>query len=246
VQPRAPIAKVFDAGAASTGRPFFVMEYVDGVPITEYCDNRKLAIKERLKLFLQVCEGVQHAHQKAIIHRDLKPSNILIVEIDGKPVPRIIDFGLAKAASNSSSIEVTQPGAFVGTPGYISPEQAEPTMHDVDTRTDVYSLGAVLYELLTGFLPFDISQWKKHRIEESLRQLRELDPPRPSAKVSANPQTSTAPSEARGTNPRDLASSLSGDLDWITMKALEKGKSIMVADRSASVIIHSFSPASVW
>ncbi len=218
------IAKVFDAGATSTGQPYFVMEYVDGVPITEYCDKKKLAIKGRLNLFLQVCEGVQHAHQKAIIHRDLKPSNILVVEVDGKPVPRIIDFGLAKAASNTLSIDLTQMGAFVGTPGYMSPEQAEPTMHDVDTRTDVYSLGALLYELLTGFLPFDISRWKKQRLEDSLRQLREHDPPRPSTKVSANRETSTAQSEARSTNPTDLASLLSGDLDWITMKALEKGR----------------------
>lgn len=220
------IAKVFDAGATPAGQPYFAMEYVDGLPITDYCDQKRLGIPERLKLFLQVCEGVQHAHQKAIIHRDLKPSNVLVVEVDGKPMPRIIDFGLAKATSPALPGEafLTQVGAFLGTPGYMSPEQADPDMRDVDTRTDVYSLGVVLYELLTGFLPFDTTRWKKQRLDEVLRELRETDPQRPSAKVGTNRDTSTARAEARGTEARQLVTLLRGDLDWITLKALEKDR----------------------
>jgi serine/threonine protein kinase len=217
------IAKVFDAGATPAGQPYFAMEYVDGLPITDYCDCKKLGIRDRLNLFMQVCDGVQHAHQKAIIHRDLKPSNILVAEVDGKPTPRIIDFGLAKAATAVPGETLfTQVGAFLGTPGYTSPEQADPNVPDIDTRTDVYSLGVVLYELLTGFLPFDTSKWKKQRLDEVLQELRETDPPRPSTKVSENQGTSPASAEARGIEPRQLATLLSGDLDWITLKALEK------------------------
>jgi serine/threonine protein kinase len=220
------IAKVFDAGATPAGQPYFAMEYVDGLPITEYCDREKLGIRDRLELFIQVCQGVQHAHQKAIIHRDLKPSNVLVVEVDGKPMPRIIDFGLAKATAPAMPGETlfTQVGTFLGTPGYISPEQADPEVQDVDTRTDVYSLGVVLYELLTGFLPFDTTLWKKQRLDEVLRQLRDTDPQSPSTKVSTNRDTSTARAEARGTEARQLVTLLRGDLDWITLKALDKDR----------------------
>jgi len=213
---------VFDAGATELGQPYFVMEYVPGLPITDYCDEKKLSIKERLELFIQACEGVQHAHQKAIIHRDLKPANILVVEVDGKPVPRIIDFGLARTASTAEGETMfTQAGILVGTPSFMSPEQADPSTQDIDTRTDVYSLGVVLYILLTGELPIAMKQWQKQPLE-ALQKLREEEPERPSTKVSADQQTSNATAEARATEPGHLASLLRGDLDWITMKALEK------------------------
>jgi non-specific serine/threonine protein kinase/serine/threonine-protein kinase len=220
------IAKVFDAGATLDGQPYFVMEYVPGQPITEYCDRKRLKIRERLELFVKVCEGVQHAHQKAVMHRDLKPANILVVDVDGKPVPRIIDFGLAKAASPQLGGEtlMTMAGSWVGTPGYMSPEQADPGVMDVDTRTDVYSLGAVLYVLLTGSLPFETEDWRRQRFDEFLRRLREEDPPRPSTTVSTNKETSKSVAEARGTEPKQLTSLLHGDLDGITMKALEKDR----------------------
>jgi serine/threonine protein kinase len=224
------IAKVFDAGTTPQGQPYFVMEYVSGLPITEYCDQKKLKIADRLELFVHVCEGVQHAHQKAIIHRDLKPANILVAEVDGKPVPRIIDFGLAKAITPQVEGEsiFTQIGHFLGTPGYMSPEQADPGFRDgaqdIDTRTDVYSLGIVLYVLLAGLQPFETRQEQKQPLDELLRKLREEEPPRPSAKVSADRDSSATTANARGTEPRQLVSLLRGDLDWITMKALEKDR----------------------
>jgi tetratricopeptide (TPR) repeat protein len=220
------IAKVFDAGTTPSGQPYFAMEYVDGLPINEYCDRKRMGIRERLTLFMQVCEGVQHAHQKAIIHRDIKPSNILVVEIDGKPCPRIIDFGLAKAVEPARDGETffTQLGALLGTPGYMSPEQADPSVRDVDTRTDVYSLGVVLYELLTGVLPFNSARFKKQHLDEMLRELREDTPQRPSSNVNMHRETLARRAADRATDAVTLAGLLRGDLDWITMKALEKDR----------------------
>jgi len=220
------IAKVFDAGATPEGQPYFVMEYVPGLPISDYCDAKKLKIAERLELFVKVCEGVQHAHQKAILHRDLKPANILVIDVDGVPTPRIIDFGIAKNVLGQPVGETIFTGAagFVGTPGYMSPEQADPSVMDVDTRTDVYSLGVILYVLLTGLLPFDPRQWKDRPFHEALRRLQEEDPVRPSTKVSAAEATQTATAASRSTEPRQLVTLLRGDLDWITMKAIEKDR----------------------
>jgi serine/threonine protein kinase len=220
------IAKVFDAGATPQGQPYFVMEYVPGISITAYCNQKHLKIRERLQLFIKVCEGVQHAHQKAIIHRDLKPDNILVVEIDGQPTPRIIDFGIAKSIAPQPEGETifTRVGAYVGTPGYMSPEQADPSLGDVDTRTDVYSLGVVLYSLLTDFLPFDPGKWDRKGISEVIRQLREDDPEPPSSKISSHPETQKFVSESRDTPTPQLVTQLKGDLDWITMKALEKDR----------------------
>src|SRR5271168_1122488 len=179
------IAKVFDAGSTSDGQPYFVMEYVDGLPITRYCDHKKLKIRERLELLIKVCEGVQHAHQKAIIHRDLKPSNVLVVEQDNKPVPKIIDFGLAKATAQrlTDKTMFTELGVIMGTPEYMSPEQADQSEQNIDTRTDVYSLGVILYQLLVGVLPLEAKALRAAGMEAILRAIREQEPPTPSNRI---------------------------------------------------------------
>jgi serine/threonine protein kinase/flagellar biosynthesis regulator FlbT len=215
------IAKVFDAGSTPEGRPYFAMEYVPGIPITSYCDKHKLTVRQRMELFILVCEGVQHAHQKAIIHRDLKPSNILVTEVDGKPMPRIIDFGVAKAISQklTAGTIYTRVGMLIGTLGYMSPEQADPIVDDVDTRTDVYSLGAVLYELLAGTLPLNL---EKLAYDEVLRRLREHDTPPPSTKLGTLGGESAITAQNRGADPPALVRQLRGDPDAIALKALEK------------------------
>jgi serine/threonine protein kinase len=217
------IAKVFDAGSTPEGRPYFVMEYVAGQPITDYCDRHRLTMRQRMELFILVCEGVQHAHQKAIIHRDLKPSNILVTEVDGKPVPRIIDFGVAKATSQqlNAGTMYTRAGAMIGTPGYMSPEQADSGGEDLDTRSDVYSLGVVFYELLVGALPIEFA---KLAYDEMLRHLRETDAPKPSTRVRTLGQTSLTNAQNRGVDTVALTRQLRGDADAIALKALEKDR----------------------
>ena len=220
------IAKVFDAGATVEGRPYFVMEYVHGIPITDYCDKRRLTIRERLELFMQVCEGVQHAHQKAIIHRDLKPSNVLVEEVNGKPVPKIIDFGLAKAMGQqlTEMTLFTEAGAMLGTPDYMSPEQADRNSN-IDTRTDVYSLGVILYELLVGELPIGSRELRAAGLEAMLRKICEQEPPRPSTKLKSLGPSAKDSAERRREEPQSLERHLRGDLDWIAIKALEKDRS---------------------
>ena len=221
----ANIARVLDAGATSTGRPYFVMELVGGVPINRYADAHHLTVKDRLQLFMPVCAAIQHAHQKGIIHRDVKPSNILVAQQDGKPVPKVIDFGIAKALGQQLNVDVpfTQLGTVVGTLEYMSPEQADLVAQDIDTRADIYSLGAVLYELLTGARPLDRDDLTHFTYVELLQRIREKEPPRPSERISSS-HTLSDVSAQRGTDAGHLPKILHGELDWVVMKALEKDR----------------------
>jgi serine/threonine protein kinase/Tfp pilus assembly protein PilF len=221
------IAHVLDAGTTDTGRPYFVMELIRGVPITRFCDENQLTPRERLELFLTVCQAVQHAHQKGIIHRDLKPSNVLVTLLDGTPTVKVIDFGIAKALGQERLTDKTLFTGFaqmIGTPLYMSPEQAEMSGRDVDTRTDIYALGVLLYELLTGTTPFDQERLKEVSYDELRRIIREEEPARPSTRISTLGQAATTVSANRKSEPRRLSQLFRGELDWMVMKALEKDR----------------------
>jgi WD40 repeat protein/predicted Ser/Thr protein kinase len=221
------VAHVYDAGTTEAGRPYFAMEYVKGIPITEHCDRQKLTIEERLKLFVQVCEAIQHAHQKGIIHRDIKPSNIQVCIEGEQAIPKVIDFGVAKALSQplTELTLVTEQGQLIGTPEYISPEQAEMTNQDIDTRSDIYSLGVLLYELLTGILPFESETLRRGSLDQMRQIIRETEPRTPSTRVSSlDAETSTRVAKSCQSDAATLLRKLRGDLDWITLKAMEKDR----------------------
>jgi serine/threonine protein kinase len=220
------IARVFDGGATDSGRPYFVMELVHGVPITRYCDDNHLTPRQRLELFVPVCQAIQHAHQKGIIHRDIKPSNVMVTLYDGKPSPKVIDFGVAKATEQKLTERTlfTQYGTMVGTLEYMSPEQAEMSALGVDTRSDIYSLGVLLYELLTGSTPLTHKRMKESAYAEILRMIKEEEPPRPSARLSNSGEALASISANRQTEPAKLTKLVRGELDWIVMKTLEKDR----------------------
>ena len=228
------IAKVFDAGATEQGRPYFVMEYVKGVPITEYCDKHRLSNRKRLELFVKVCEGIQHAHQKGIIHRDIKASNVLVTIQDNRPVPKIIDFGVAKATAQrlTEKSVFTEMGQLIGTPEYMSPEQAEMTGLDIDTRSDVYSLGVLLYELIVGVLPFEFADFRSAGFDEIRKRIREVEPPKPSTRLTTPGFDTVHASKSRQTDLSTLTKQLKGELDWITMKAMAKDRTQRYASAS--------------
>jgi serine/threonine protein kinase len=223
------IAKVLDAGATNGGRPYFVMELVNGVKITEYCDQHKLSTHKRLELFIRVCRAIEHAHQKGIIHRDIKPSNILITMQDGQPVPKVIDFGIAKATQDPSADRavVTLSDQFIGTPAYMSPEQAELGAIDIDTRTDIYSLGVLLYELLTAQTPLESKNLLARGFDEMRRMIREFEPQIPSLRLGSQKESdSTSTAKRHGTDAHKLIHLVRGDLDWVVMKCLEKDRAL--------------------
>ena len=228
------IARVIDAGATASGRPYFVMELVRGVSLTEFCDKNQLGTRDRLRLFSTICQAVQHAHQKGIVHRDVKPSNVLVTLHDGQPVPKIIDFGVAKALNQQLTEKTlfTAYGQMVGTPQYMSPEQAEMSGLDVDTRSDIYSLGVLLYELLTGTTPLDSQRLRSAGFVEMQRLIREEEPPRPSTRISTLGEAATSIAQHRSVDPKRLRQELRGELDWIVMKALEKDRNRRYATAS--------------
>jgi serine/threonine protein kinase len=220
------IARVLDAGAAESGRPYFVMELVKGVPITEYCDANRLSTRERLDLFVDVCKAVHHAHEKGVIHRDIKPSNVMVTLHDGTPVPKVIDFGIAKATNHPLTEKTlfTAYGQFLGTPIYMSPEQAALGGLEIDRRCDVYALGVLLYELLTGTTPFEPAALRSRAFMQLMRIIREEDPPTPSARLNTLGERLTEIAASRHVEPSALAKLVRGDLDWIVMRAIEKDR----------------------